>query len=340
MLKLRRDYSMNDKEPSQPDSHLIWDADGSPDSVIALLYFLQNPNINVDALAVSCGLAHPDIYTANLLRMFARLGRKVIPVAAGRTTPLKGNNAFPEPWRDAVNRFLGLDLPETDESAHPLPAADLIVEVLNASPGPVTVFLSGTHTNLAEVLRLDPNIKNKIASVQVMGGALYVPGNIEREWPEIHNSVAEWNIWVDPVAASEVFNAGLSMYLTPLDATNQVVWTSDDADTWEASGTPEGKLAAEILRWYLHNLHDMYPEGVYIWDLLAAVNATHPELCQREQVHIQVVTGSGDEEGRTVVVRDQPANATAYLTPKVDEIKHLVAQTLGLPRVESIVRTA
>jgi pyrimidine-specific ribonucleoside hydrolase len=326
---------MNDKVTPQPDSHLIWDADGSPDSVIALLYFLQNPNINVDALAVSCGLAHPDVYTANLLRMFARLGRNVIPVAAGRSIPLKGNNAFPQPWRDAVNRFLGIDLPQTDECAHPLPAADLIVEVLNASPGPVTLFVSGTHTNLAEVLRLDPNIKSKIASVQVMGGALYVPGNIEPEWPEIHNSVAEWNIWVDPVAASEVFNAGLSMYLTPLDATNQVAWTSDDADTWEASGTPEGKLAAEILRWYLHNLHDIYPEGVYIWDLLAAVNATHPDLCQPEQVHIQVVTESGDEEGRTVVVRGRPANATAYLTPNVDEIKHLVAQTLGLPRVAS-----
>jgi pyrimidine-specific ribonucleoside hydrolase len=326
---------MNDKVISKPHLHIIWDSDGSPDGVIALLYFLQNPNISVDALTVSCGLAHPDTYTPNLTRMLARLGREVIPIAAGRTTPLQGDNAFPEPWRDAVNGFLGIDLPEVDEPIHPLLAAELIVKVLNESPSPVTLFVSGPHTNLAEALRLEPNIKNKIASVHVMGGALYVPGNIECEWPEIHNRVAEWNIWVDPVAASEVFNAGLSIYLTPLDATNQVVWTSDDADTWEASGTPEGKLAAEILRWYLHYLDDMYPEGVYIWDLVAAVNTTNPDLCQQEQVHIQVVTESGEEEGRTVVVRDQPANATAYLAPKVDEIKHLVAQILGLPRCQS-----
>jgi len=155
---------MNDKIISQPHSHIIWDSDGSLDGVIGLLYFLQNPNISVDALTVSCGEAHPDIYTANLPRMLARLGRKVIPIAAGRTTPLAGNNAFPQPWRAAIDGFLGIDLPEAHGSVHPLPAADLIVEVLNESPSPVTLFVCGTHTNLAEALRLDPNIKNKIVS--------------------------------------------------------------------------------------------------------------------------------------------------------------------------------
>lgn len=328
---------MNDNVASQPHLRVIWDSDGSLDGVIGLLYFLQHPNISVDALTVSCGEAYPDIYIANLPRMLARIGRELIPIAAGRATPLAGSNAFPQPWRAAINAFLGIDLPEVDDPIHPLPAAELIVKVLNESPSPVTLFVCGTHTNLAEALRLDPSIKNKIASVQVMGGALYVPGNIESEWPEIHNRVAEWNIWVDPLAASEVFDAGLSLYITPLDATNQVVWTSDDADTWEASGTPEGKLAAEILRGYLDLLHDYFPEGMYLWDLLATVNVTNPDLCQGEQVHIQVVTEPGDEEGRTAVVRGQPANATAYLTPKADEIKQLVARTLGLHRDEQLV---
>jgi purine nucleosidase/pyrimidine-specific ribonucleoside hydrolase len=207
-----------------------------------------------------------------------------------------------------------------------------MVDVLNQSPSPVTLFVCGTHTNLAQALRLDPGIKSKIASVQVMGGALYVPGNIQSEWPEIHNRVAEWNIWVDSMAASEVFSSGLSLTMTPLDATNQVVWTSDDADAWEASGTPEGQLAAEILRWYLDFMVDYYPEGAYMWDLVAAVNVTNPNLCQGEQVHVQVLTEPGDEQGHTVVVRDRPPNVTAYLAPKADEIKHQVAQTLGLPR--------
>jgi inosine-uridine nucleoside N-ribohydrolase len=69
-----------------------------------------------------------------------------------------------------------------------------------------------------------------------------------------------------------------------------------------------------------------------MWDLTAAVNVTNPDLCRGESVHIQVVTEPGDKQGRTPVVRDQPANVAAYLAPKADEIRHLVAQTLGLPR--------
>lgn len=144
--------------------------------------------------------------------------------------------------------------------------------------------------------------------MHVIGGALYVPGNIESEWPEIHNKVAEWNIWVDPIAASEVFNASLSMHLTPLDATNQVIWTYEEAAAWEISGTPESTMAAEILSWMLVYLREMYPEGVYLWDFVAAVNATDPNLCQGERVHVQVVTEPGAEEGRTVVVSDHPPN--------------------------------
>jgi inosine-uridine nucleoside N-ribohydrolase len=119
------------------------------------------------------------------------------------------------------------------------------------------------------------------------------------------------------------------MCITPLDATNQVVWTSDDADKWEASGTVEGKLAAEILRWYLNYLTDLDPEGAFLWDLLAAINATDPDLCQGEEVHVQVLTDPGEEEGRTIVVNDQPPNATAFLNPQVEKIKNLAAQVYG-----------
>ena len=72
----------------------------------------------------------------------------------------------------------------------------------------------------------------------MMGGSIYVPGNIESDWPEIHNSVAEWNIWVDPLAANEVFASGLPLHLVPLDATDQVTWTEADARAWKRSGQP------------------------------------------------------------------------------------------------------
>lgn len=314
--------------PIQSPVPIIWDDDGSPDGVIALLYFLQNPEVSVKAITVSCGEAHPDVFAQNLTRMLARVGRTGIPVAAGRSTPLKGNNAFPQPWRTGTDVFWGIDLPQSVEPVQSASAAQLMVDIVSQSPDPVMVFVSGTHTNLAEALRLDPTIAGRIRAVEIMGGALYVSGNIESEWPDIHNRVAEWNIWVDPLAASEVFSSGLSISLTPLDATNHVIWTESDAAAWEAPGTPEGVLAAEILRWMLRSWS---PTGVYAWDLVAAVNATNPNLCQDTQAHLRVVTDPGDQQGHTVVDSSQPANTSVCMTPQAEAVKRRTAQVLGLP---------
>jgi purine nucleosidase/pyrimidine-specific ribonucleoside hydrolase len=329
---LAKESTMNDRNLLASPMHLIWDTDGTADSVLALCYFLQHPHVVVEALTVSCGEAYPEIYTPKLRALLARLGREALPVGAGRATPLAGNNAFPEPWRDRVTGFFGLELPKSG-AASDIPSADeLLVELLNASKDPVTLFVAGTHTNVAGALRLDPGIATKIAAVYVMGGALYRPGNIAPVWPAVQNYVAEWNIWVDALAAAEVWAAGLPMHLTPLDATDQVLWTVEDAARWEATGTPEGKVAAEILRDQQVCFRDIYPDGVIMWDLVTAVNATHPELFRREDVHVEIVTGPGPEQGWTRVVPGRAPNTTACLEPQTDEVKRVVTEVLGLSR--------
>ena len=321
--------SMNTIQTTPP-TPLIWDADGSPDSVIALLYFLKHPKISIEAITTSCGQGYPDTCAANLTRMLTRLGRSGIPIAAGRSTPLHGVNTFPQPWRDPTRNFWGIELPEAAESVNSLLAAELIIKVLMESPNPVTMFVSGPHTNLAQALRLDPQITAKIAAVHTMGGALNVPGNIESEWPAIQNKVAEWNIYVDSIAACEVFNAGLPTHLTPLDATNQVTWTKDDAVKWDSFGTPETDIAAEILSWMIDSMRELFPDGVYLWDLLTAVNTTDPVLSQKEPHHIQVFTDPEEEQGRTVVVADQSPNITVCLAPRAELVKQRVELILGL----------
>src|SRR5574339_435294 len=100
-------------------------------------------------------------------------------------------------------------------------------EIKKASE-PVTIFVSGPFTNLAQALRLEPAIKRNISAVYFMGGAVYVPGNITGLNPESNNRVAEWNIIADPQAAKEVFESGLELYMVPLDATNKVILSQAD----------------------------------------------------------------------------------------------------------------
>ncbi len=76
---------------------LIVDDDGSPDGMVALMYFLSNPLFEVKAVTISSGEAHPEIFAPHVLRLLAGIGKANIPVGKGRVAPLEGNNAFPDP---------------------------------------------------------------------------------------------------------------------------------------------------------------------------------------------------------------------------------------------------
>ena len=306
---------------------IIVDDDGSPDGVIALLYFLSNPRYDVQAVTISNGEAHPDLFAPQMIKFLTELGRADIPVGAGRAFPLEGNNAFPDPWRQASDDFWELTLPQTPTFTEPHQAAELIVETLTNSISPMMIFVSGTHTNLVEALRLDPSIREHIAGVYVMGGSIYVPGNIESDWPSIHNRVAEWNIWADPVAADDVFASGLPLHLIPLDATNQVTWTEVDALNWATSATSEDVFAADILRWLLRS---WTTDNAYIWDLAAAVVMTDQRLCSEVPLALDVVVEAGSEQGRTVV-GDGTANTLVCLEPDTTQVKLNVSNILGQP---------
>jgi purine nucleosidase/pyrimidine-specific ribonucleoside hydrolase len=187
------------------------------------------------------------------------------------------------------------------------------------------VFVSGNHTNLAEALRLEPSIAQKILAVHIMGGAVHAPGNIQSDWPAIDNRVAEWNIWVDPRAAQEVFTAGLQLHLTPLDATKQVVWTQSDLPAWTASGSPEGAIAGDLLEWMLRSWS---PDGVYIWDLVAAVNSTDPAFCPESPFSIDINVTPGPEQG-AMLITDQPPNVSVCLDPDTSNVKARVSGIFG-----------
>ncbi len=304
---------------------LIVDDDGSPDGMIALLYFLKNPLFEVRAVTISCGEAHPEVFAQHLQRLLAGLGKADIPVGVGRSTPLEGNNAFPASWRQASDDFWGIQYPQGTVLQQPASAAELIVETINSSTSPVTIFLSGTHTNMAEALRLDPGIKKNIRTVQVMGGAIRVPGNIKSDSPEIDNQVAEWNLWVDPVAAAEVIASGLPVHLVPLDATDRVLWSTADAQSWISSGSPENILAGKLLQ---SMLDSWSVKQAYVWDLVAALNATDPSLCPQVRLAMDVRLTPGPDQGQTVV-SDLGHPIRACLVPDREQMKSMAAAVLG-----------
>lgn len=295
---------------------VIWDDDGSIDGVTGLLYLLEHPSYEVRLATVSPGIAHPSVFAPKLAAFLELLGAEDIPVAAGAESPLAGDNAFPPAWRSASDGFWGVDLPETSLAADGRTAAEVIVEVARSSEQPVIIFASGPLTNVALALRLDPEIADRIGSIEVMGGALEVGGNVWQ--PETGPLPAEWNIYIDPTAASEVLASGVEIRLTPLDATDEIRWRASDAEDWQASDNPVGAMAARLLK---IALQDGSSSSALIWDLVAAINVSDRGLCQWRQVQVEVGLERGRDLGRTVLVPEGPANVTACLSPRPSTYK-------------------
>lgn len=307
---------------------IILDDDGTQDGMTAWAYILSNPKFKVKAMTIAEGEAHPQVFGNNVMRMLTRLGITGIPVAVGRDTPISGNNAFPDAFRVDSDKFWApfVTLPDKAlETVDPRSAAQLIVDTINQSPEPVTILATGPLTNIADALALDPSIAKKIARLQIMGGAVFVPGNLREDPDPIaqQNQVSEFNIWVDPVAAQKVFSAGIPIYQTPLDATNQVGFTRADQAAWKATGTPESILASELLDYALTNISGNDPKIPNpAWDLVAAINLAEPSFCQETPLHIEVNTDGKPEvnQGQTVAIPDLLPNDNVCLNPSLDNL--------------------
>ncbi|WP_013322372.1 nucleoside hydrolase [Gloeothece verrucosa] len=308
---------------------LIFDDDGSQDGMTALSYLLANPKFDIKAITLCQGIADPATFVGNFERMLGRLGVSTdIPLGIGRSEALSGHNTYPQFIRDGAVTFWSpfVKLPETAPTYKTKPAAKLIVETIKKSPEPVTILATGSLTNIAEALRLDPGIIKNISVIEIMGGSVYLPGNlgVVPEPPFSTNKVAEFNIWVDPVAAQEVFKAGekgLKIQLTPLDATHEISFSREDQQAWLATKTPESEMAAEFLDFALTVIqsgNDPNP----VWDLVAAINLAEPNFSPETPLHLEVdtKTAPGENQGQTYVVPNAPPNIYVSLKPSFDNL--------------------
>jgi pyrimidine-specific ribonucleoside hydrolase len=313
--------------------HIIYDDDGSPDGTTALLYLLSHPLADIIAANETYGEAYPEVYIQHIGRVLDSFGFKDIPLGYGQDTPLAGHNEFPEGMRQAANDFWGFPLPNKTKTYPTWQAPELYAEIINQSTEPVTIFISGPCTNLAQALRLDPGIKDKIAAVFIMGGAVNVPGNISDLLPGSANKVAEWNIYADPLAASEVFSSGLNIFLIPLDATNQVTVNRQDTTKWRNGGQIAG-LAAEIYDTLLTNWG---ANEAAIWDLMTAAIMLQPDLCGFQSLDLQVVTAEGNSSGQTKENTEEGHPINVCLQPDINRIHKVLIEVFSAQKDLAVV---
>ncbi len=282
---------------------ILIDTDAGSDDFMAVALLLSDPSVTIDAITVVNGLAHVGPGAKNMTRLLDFAGRGRVPVFAGRETPLRGTAEFPAEWRKIADDLPGVDLPASSRAPESKPAAAYLVERLRTGP-PLRVLALGPLTNLAEALTHDHSIAKNIQEIIIMGGALHVPGNLG-DGGVFHtkNTTAEWNIFVDPLAASIVFKSGIPIRLIALDATNKVPIGPEFLREFEAKAhTPVGRAVADVLK---ADRETIVAGIFYAWDPLAAAALLKPSIVKTIPVHIEV-RQDPPEEGRTAETPGKP----------------------------------
>ncbi|MGI9049122.1 MAG: nucleoside hydrolase [Rubrobacteraceae bacterium] len=282
---------------------IIMDVDPGHDDAVALMLACGSTELDLLAVTTVAGNVALDKTTRNALRILSLIGRTDVPVAAGASSPLERTLRTAED----IHGESGLDGPEIPEATFEHDergAVQLMTDTLRSAPEPVTLIPTGPLTNVALLLREHPDLKDKIAHVSLMGGSIGL-GNT--------TPAAEFNIYVDPEAAREVFESGLKITMSGLDVTHQAGAGPEERERLRASGRL-GEVVAGFLEFFAATYEDTFGfDAPPLHDPVAVAAVLRPTLLATRLMRVDVECEGTLTRGETVcdfhAVTGKPPNA-------------------------------
>lgn len=271
---------------------VIIDTDPGTDDAIALLMALLSGELEVVGITTVGGNARISQTTRNALRILEYAGRPDIPVAVGAGRPLRGRFTYAYDFHGPGGLTVRLPRPKTRPVKDG--ALDFLRERLRQHPGQVTVVALGPLTNIARLLRKDPNAAGRIREMVVMGGAVNAPGNV--------TPYAEFNFYNDPLAAQVVLSSGIPTTLVDLRVCREALIRREAISPF-LKGRREARLVGRILgNWFsLHPDKDAYD----LCDPLAMAVAIEPGLLTTRRGAVRVETEDPLRRGETTTVEGE-----------------------------------
>lgn len=270
---------------------MILDVDPGHDDAVALMLACGHPDLDLLAVTTVAGNVTIEKTTRNALRVLSLVGCGDVPVGVGASGPLER----PLHTAEDIHGKSGLDGPEEipDSGFGPdeRDAVALISETLKASPEPVTLIPVGPLTNIAGFLREHSDKKDRIERISLMGGSMGL-GNT--------TPAAEFNIYVDPEAAREVFESELPITMSGLDVTHQAGAGPDERDRLRSTGKV-GSVVAGFLDFFAATYKARFGfDTPPLHDPVAVAAVLEPGLLKTRPMRVDVECESDLTHGETV----------------------------------------
>lgn len=264
---------------------IIIDTDPGIDDAAALCIALRHPELDVKLLSTVAANVTVDKTTANALKLTQFLDVDV-PVARGCAAPLL-KTLEPSSHIHGESGMDGYEFPPLTRKPLERHSVEVMREMIMESPEKVTLVPIATHTNIAILLRMYPEVMENVEEIVTMGGGV-AGGNT--------TSAAEFNIYNDPHAAAIVFSSGVPVTMLGLNVTGRALLHMDGALKIRESG-PVGEMLYGLFRFYRGGTLEA---GLKIHDACAICYLVHPEFFAAEKRFIEVAT-EGPAAGATVM---------------------------------------
>ena len=271
--------------------NIIFDTDPGVDDAFALLYALNHPNINVLGITTVFGNVPVETSTKNAL-ILSEMAHKGTIVYQGANKPLERKVTNYPSFIHGHDGLGDTNHPQSKFNASKLDAAQFIINEINENSGNINLVAVGPLTNIANAIKQDPSIANKVNSLLIMGGSWLAGGNI--------TPVAEANIYNDPEAAEIVFKSGLPIVMVGLDVTHKVFLSQKDIDKLSSLNN-SGKFLKKISNIYMKFYKDTKDmDGCFFHDATAVIAMTNPEFFKYKVARVYV-SQDNLTRGQTVV---------------------------------------
>lgn len=279
---------------------IILDCDPGMDDSMAIVMACKSPDIELMAITTVNGNYPVDVTCVNARKVLELLGRTDIPVGKGLSKPLI-REVPKDPFTHGKDGQAEAYLPDPSLPLSDKDAADLIIDIVKANPGEISLVVTGPMSNIALAMIKAPEIKEMIPEIIAISGSFglnkYAFLNATGDTPQ-----SEWNVYVDPEAADIVYNSGVKLVALGLDVATHfdVNFSDDDMKNLEKSKNKEAAFLLNAIRFINGRGFDAYCTVI---DCMAVAYAIDSTLVETISAHVGVETKDGLTLGMTVIDR-------------------------------------
>lgn len=301
------------------------DTDTASDDAVAILMALRWPDVHVEGISTVAGNVPLEMCSQNA-RYTVELCGKETPVYDGAAQPLL-REPFWAFFFHGPDGMGGMNYPEPKLPPKTVHAVQAIIDAFRKYPGEITLVTLGPLTNIALALGIAPDLSRKIKACYVMGGAANTVGNI--------TPAAEYNIWVDPEAARQVYRAGLPLVQVGWElCRGEANLLEEDIDYIRTLDTVYGHFAIDCNRQAIQTNQEWLGDpSLPLPDPVTMAIALDPSITLRQSKHyVDVETDSELTRGMTVVdergVTKKDPNVEVVWEIDIPAWKEILYQTL------------